>query len=173
MSDQFVGEIRIFGFNFAPVDWAACDGAIMPISQNTSLFSILGTNYGGNGSTTFGLPDLRGRAVMGPLGGVLNDPQGSSTVSLADAEMPAHSHTAYGDNSRAAATTAGGRLPARFQVTFNQSFINTDASPPPAITSLAPQAVGTSGESQPHENMQPFLVMNYCIALQGAWPQHP
>ncbi|CAJ0793762.1 hypothetical protein LMG19083_02481 [Ralstonia psammae] len=173
MSDQFVGEIRIFGFNFAPVDWAACDGAIMPISQNTPLFSILGTNYGGNGSTTFGLPDLRGRAVMGPVGGVLNDPQGSSTVSLADTEMPSHSHTAYGDNSRAASTTADGRLPARFQVTLNQSFINTDASPAPAITSLAPQAVGASGGSQPHENMQPFLVMNYCIALQGAWPQHP
>ncbi|CAJ0774523.1 MULTISPECIES: phage tail protein [Ralstonia] len=172
MSDQFLGEIRVFGFNFAPVDWAACDGAIMPISQNTALFSILGTMYGGNGTSTFGLPDLRGRAVVGTeQNGVPNELQGSSTVTLLSEEMPAHTHTAYGDNSRAASQTAAGRLPSRFQVTFNQAFIATDSSP--ALTTLSPQAVGIAGGSLPHENMQPYLVMNYCIALQGAWPTRP
>lgn len=175
MSDQFVGEIRIFGFDFAPYQWAFCDGAILPVSQNTKLYSILGSNYGGNGSTTYGLPDLRGRAVMGPVGGVLNNLQGSPTVTLTSNQLPGHTHTAYGNNSRAASKTAAGRLPARFQVTFNDAFIATTATPTPTMTTLAPQAVGTAGSSQPqpHENMQPFLVTNYCIALDGAWPAHP
>ncbi|ALF89447.1 MULTISPECIES: phage tail protein [Ralstonia solanacearum species complex] len=173
MSDQFIGEIRIFGFNFAPVDWAACDGALMPVSQNAALFAILGTTYGGTGSTTFGLPDLRGRAVMGPVGGVLNALQGTATVSLTQSEMPMHSHTAYGDNARAASPTAAGRLPARFMVAHNQSFIATDATPAPVMTTLAPQTVGAAGGGGAHENRQPYLGVNYCIALQGAWPPHP
>ncbi|MFV8631862.1 phage tail protein [Ralstonia pseudosolanacearum] len=173
MSDQFIGEIRIFGFNFAPVDWAACDGALMPISQNAALFSILGATYGGNGSTTFGLPDLRGRAVMGPVGGALNDQQGAATISLQQGEMPMHTHTAYGNNARAASTAAAGRLPARFMVAHNQSFIATEATPAPVMTTLAPQTVGPAGGSTAHENCQPYLAVNYCIALQGAWPPHP
>lgn len=171
MSDQFVGEIRIFGFNFAPLYWAACDGAIMPIAQNTELFSILGVNYGGNGTTTFGLPDLRGRAVMGPVNGALGDLQGAPTVTLTTLEMPAHSHTAYGDNARPASPAAAGRLTSRFMVPNNQAFIS--ATPTPALTTLSPQAVGVGGGNQPHENMQPYLATNYCIALQGAWPTHP
>ncbi|AXW24977.1 phage tail protein [Ralstonia solanacearum] len=170
MSDQFLGEIRLFGFNFAPVDWAACDGALMPVSQNAALFAILGTTYGGNGSTTFG---LRGRAVMGPVGGVLNDPQGAATIALTQSEMPMHTHTAYGNNARAASPAAAGRLPARFMVAHNQSFIATDATPAPVMTTLAPQTVGPAGGSTAHENRQPYLAVNYCIALQGAWPPHP
>lgn len=171
MSDQFLGEIRVFGFDFAPLDWAACDGAVMPITQNTALFSLLGNNYGGNGSTTFGLPDLRGRAAMGPVNSVLNDAQGASTVTLTINETPQHAHNAFGDNARAASPTAAGRLPSRFMAASNQSFIPTTSSP--ALTTLSPQAVGVAGGSEPHENMQPYLAMNFCIALQGAWPTRP
>ena len=173
MSDQFVGEVRLFGFNFAPVDWAACDGALMPISQNTTLFAILGATYGGNGTSTFGLPDLRGRAVMGPVGGILNDPQGDDTVTLMQSEMPMHTHTAYGDNARAGSAQAEGRLPARFMVAHNDAFVAVDATPAPAMTTLSPQTIGTAGGSTGHENRQPFLAVNYCIALQGAWPARP
>jgi len=173
MSDPFTGEIRVFGFNFPPKDWAACDGTIIPISQNPNLFSLLGNTYGGDGRTTFALPDLRGRAVMGPVGGALNDPQGSPTVTLTPAQIPAHVHTAYADNSQPASTTAAERLPARFRVTYNQAFIATNDSPTPTMTTLSPQAVGSTGDSQAHDNMQPYLVANYCICLKGNYPARP
>lgn len=173
MSDQFIGEIRIFGCNYAPLDWAACDGQLMPISQNTALFSILGTNYGGDGRQTFGLPDLRSRAVMGPVDGQVNAPQGEATVSLGISEMPNHAHTVYGDNTRSQAAQAAGHLPARFMEANNNAFIATDSTPAPVLTTLSPQAVAPAGSGQPHENRQPFQVMNYCIALQGAWPTRP
>ncbi|WP_439893441.1 phage tail protein (plasmid) [Ralstonia sp. 25C] len=173
MSDQFIGEVRLFGFNFAPVDWAACDGALMPIRQNTTLFAIIGNTYGGDGTNTFALPDLRGRAVMGPVGGILDDPQGEAAVTLLQSEMPTHTHTAYGDNARAASPEAAGRLPARFMVAHNDAFVAMDATPTPTLTTLAPQTMGTAGGSTAHENQQPFLAVNYCIALQGAWPTRP
>lgn len=173
MSDQFVGEVRLFGFNFAPVDWAACDGALMPIQQNTTLFAVIGAAYGGDGKTTFGLPDLRGRAVMGPVDGTVNDPQGDATVTLLESEMPMHTHTAYGDNARAASPEAAGRLPARFMVAHNNAFVATDATPTPTMTTLAFQTISTVGGNTAHENRQPFLAVNYCIALQGAWPTRP
>ncbi|MGM3274833.1 phage tail protein [Ralstonia sp. 24A2] len=168
MSDAFTGEIRVFGFNFPPANWAACDGTILPISQNPNLFSILGATYGGDGKTTFALPDLRGRAVMGPVGGALNALQGTPTVTLTSAEMPMHTHTAYANNSRSTATTAAGHLAARFQVANNQSYIVNN--PQPALTTLAPQAVGPTGGNLPHDNMQPYLVANYCICLSGVYP---
>ena len=173
MSDQFIGEVRLFGFNFAPVDWAACDGALLPISQNTTLFSIIGNTYGGDGRVSFGLPDLRGRAVMGPVGGILDDPQGEVAVTLLQSEMPMHTHTAYGDNARAVSPEAAGRLPARFMVAHNDAFVATDAAPAPAMTTLAFQTMGTTGGNTAHENRQPFLAVNYCIALRGAWPTRP
>lgn len=110
---------------------------------------------------------------MGPVGGALNDQQGAATISLQQGEMPMHTHTAYGNNARAASTAAAGRLPARFMVAHNQSFIATDATPAPVMTTLAPQTVGPAGGSTAHENCQPYLAVNYCIALQGAWPPHP
>lgn len=170
MSDQYVGEIRIFAGNFAPRDWATCDGQILPIQQNTQLFALLGTTYGGNGTTYFALPDLRGRAVTGPVGGVLNDPVGTATVTLTPAEMPAHNHAMYGDTARAVSSEANARLPARFMAPNNQSCIPVNASPAPVMTTLSPLAVAPAGGGEPHENMQPYTALLYCIALKGVWP---
>ncbi|WP_454766441.1 phage tail protein [Cupriavidus campinensis] len=170
MSDQFIGEIRVFGCNFAPKGWAACDGQLMLIQQNAALFSLLGTNYGGNGTTTFGLPDLRGRAVSAPVDNVLDDPRGSATVTLTPDQMPAHNHAAYADTSRAASAEASGKLAARFMEPYNQVCIDANASPAPAMTTLSPQAVAPAGGSLPHENMQPYTGLMYCIALQGEFP---
>lgn len=171
MSDQFLGEIRAFGCNYPPAGWAACDGQLLPIQQNSALFSILGTTYGGNGTTNFALPDLRGRAASGPVNGALADLRGSATVTLTESEMPAHNHLAYGDTARAASSEASGKLPARFMEPFNQSCI--PATPAPAMTTLAPTAVGVAGGSQAHDNMQPYTALLYCIALQGEFPQRP
>ncbi|WP_035059349.1 phage tail protein [Andreprevotia chitinilytica] len=168
MSDQFVGEIRIFGFNFAPYNWAFCDGQILPISQNTTLFSILGANYGGNGSVTFGLPNLQGSAIMGAETNQVGLAQGTESVALLPAEMPAHSHTAYADTARPATAPPTGHLPSRFFEAGNETYIlNT---PAPAMTTLSPLAVGIAGGSTPHENRQPFQVQNFCIALKGVFP---
>ncbi|WP_354687676.1 tail fiber protein [Cupriavidus necator] len=173
MSDQYLGEIRVFACNYPPRDWAACDGQLLPIAQNQALFSLLGTQYGGNGTTTFALPDLRGRAVTGPVNGVLNDPVGTATVTLTAAGMPAHHHTVYGDTARAVSTEASARLPARFMLPNNQSYLPTNASPAPVMTTLSPLAVAPAGESQPHQNMQPYTALMFCIALAGEFPPRP
>jgi microcystin-dependent protein len=174
MSDQFVGEIRIFGFNYAPTDWAFCDGTTIPAQQNPALFAILGKTYGGDGTTNFALPDLRGRAVMGQVAGsALNDPQGATIVTIDQSQIPKHTHTVYGDTGRTASGAPGGCLPARFTETKNNAFIATNETPAPVITQLAPQVVSPVGGGQAHENMQPYTVMNFCIALQGIWPQRP
>ncbi len=169
MADPFVAEIRIFGFNFAPVGWAFCDGQLMPISQNTALFSLLGTTYGGNGQSTFALPDLQGNVPMnfgqgpGLSDHYLGDAGGSDTVTLITTEMPAHSHAAIvslGDATE--------RQPA------NQLFASgigvAEYSNSPGTTQLAFQAVSVAGGGSPHNNLQPYLVLNFCIALQGVFP---
>ncbi|SOZ16609.1 conserved hypothetical protein [Cupriavidus taiwanensis] len=173
MSDQYLGEIRIFGCAYPPAGWAACDGQLLAIQQNSALFSLLGTQYGGNGTTNFALPDLRGRAVTGPVDNQPGNPQGTATVTLTAAEMPAHNHAVYGDTARAVSTEASARLPARFMLPNNQSCIPVNASPAPVMTTLSPQAVGTAGASQPHENMQPCTALMYCIALTGDYPPRP
>lgn len=170
MADPFVAEIRLFPFNFAPSGWAFCDGQLMPISQNTALFSLLGTTYGGDGKTTFGLPDLRGRAPMQPGQGQglslrhLGEMGGAETVTLLASEIPSHSHTILCNNGLSnsrtpgptvsIARTGGGLV---YEAAGNQ-------------TAMAAQALTPAGGSTPHTNMQPYLTVNSCIALQGVFP---
>jgi microcystin-dependent protein len=161
MSEPFLGELKIVAFNFAPRGWAFCDGQILPISQNQSLYSLLGTMYGGDGRTAFALPDLRGRAAV-HAGPTITQGQkpGQETHTLTTGEIPAHTHTAKG--STAGATTgspAGGYLAAA---------VNVYGSP--AGTTLEPSTLGPAGGGAAHNNMQPSLVLRYCIALQGLFP---
>jgi microcystin-dependent protein len=181
MSDQFVAEIRIFPFNFPPTGWAFCDGQIMPISQNTALFSLLGTTYGGDGKSTFALPDMQGNAPMQPGQGQglslrdLGEMSGVESVTLLTSEIPVHTHTA-----QAAITPATTNQPAspsglaRGQFTFQG---NSGAVPyyfaGAPDTNMGFEAVAIAGGSLPHNNMQPYLTLNFCIALQGIFPQRP
>ncbi|HZD95071.1 MAG TPA: tail fiber protein [Candidatus Sulfotelmatobacter sp.] len=171
MSDPFVAEIRIFPFNFAPRGWAFCDGQILPISQNTALFSLLGTTYGGDGKSTFALPNLQGSTPLQPGQGPglslrdLGEIGGEQNVTLLQTEMPAHIHGALGaagggennpsTNAWASGIKTGPSL-------YTPSNANN--------TSMSPQALSITGGSLPHNNMMPFLTLNFCIALQGIFP---
>ena len=171
MADPFVAEIRIFPFNFPPKGWAWCDGQLMPISQNTALFSLLGTTYGGDGKTTFALPDLQGRAPMHPGQGPglslhdLGETGGSETVTLLESEIPAHTHvmTAVSQPGDLADPT-------------NRSIARTDTGNPfqtvtnSNIVQMAAQALAPAGGDQPHNNLQPYLTFYFNIALQGVFP---
>jgi microcystin-dependent protein len=174
MADQFVGEIRIFGFNFAPTGWALCNGQLIPISQNTALFSILGTTYGGNGTSNFALPNLQGSAPLqagqGPGLSLrdLGEFGGEPTVTLLASEIPAHNHTARCFNGAGNLTSPAGNVAAMASV-GRQSENRYSASAGTA-PSMNPQAVAPAGGGQPHNNMPPYLVMNFCIALQGIFP---
>lgn len=167
MSDQFVAEIRIFGFNFPPTGWALCNGQILPISQNTALFSLLGTTYGGNGTTNFALPNLQSVFPTHPGQGPglssrsLGEFGGTENVTLASTQMPAHSHTLVGGTTaprQDAAGNAPGASPAR---AFNAG---------PASSTAIATMLDPSGGGQAHDNMDPFLALNFCIALQGIFP---
>jgi microcystin-dependent protein len=170
MADPFVAEIRIFPFNFAPQGWAWCDGQLMPLSQNTALFSLLGTTYGGNGKTNFALPDLQGSAPMHPGQGPglslhdLGETGGSETVTLLESEIPSHQHGLMCN-----AGTANRSTP------VSNSIARTSGaaaySPPPGPTAqLAPDALAPAGGDAPHNNMQPYLTFYFNIALQGVFP---
>jgi microcystin-dependent protein len=167
--DPFVAEIRIFPFNFAPKGWAFCDGQLLPLSQNTALFSLCGTIYGGDGKSNFALPDMQGNAPMHPGQGPglsihdLGETGGSETVTVLTSEMPSHSHTAT-----ASAADGTSRLPAG-QLLATGIGIGQYAAPG-ALTQLAPNALTPSGGNQPHNNMMPYLTLNFCIALQGVFP---
>ncbi len=172
MSDQFVAEIRIFGFNFPPRGWAFCNGQILPLSQNTALFSLLGTTYGGNGQSTFALPDLQGRAPMqeGQGAGLsqrfLGEEAGETAVTLLDTEMPAHTHTVMASSQGADQADPSGNVWAQAvsdQGAFN--YYNTSGPNP-----MSPLALQLAGGSLPHNNMHPYLAVNFCIALQGIFP---
>jgi microcystin-dependent protein len=173
MSDPFVAEIRIFGFNFAPTGWALCNGQILPISQNTALFSLLGTTYGGNGQSTFALPDMQANAPMHPGQGPglslhdLGETGGSEFVTLLESEMPLHNHNIATHN-----LDAGGLQNPAPAVNLAKSSqgnaYQTNASA--NLTQLAFQGLAPAGGSLPHNNMMPFLVLNFCIALQGVFP---
>jgi microcystin-dependent protein len=170
MSDQFVAEIRIFPFNFPPTGWAFCDGQLMPISQNTALFALLGTTYGGDGKSTFALPDLQGNAPMQPGQGQglslrdLGEISGTEAITLLISEIPLHTHTLTGDEDDATFKTPPNMLLAG----GNQMYTN---AAPNAIMAL--QTLSPAGGGLPHNNMQPYLTLNFCIALQGIFPQRP
>jgi microcystin-dependent protein len=168
--DPFVAEIRIFPFNFAPKGWAWCDGQLLPLSQNTALFSLLGTTYGGDGKSNFALPDLQGRAPMHPGQGPglslhdLGESGGTEAVTLLQSELPLHPHQARADTvdvgdtnipspNAVFAQSGGGTL---YQTTSNAQ--------------LAPEALTPAGGDQPHNNMQPYLTLYFNIALQGVFP---
>ena len=168
--DPFVAEIRIFPFNFAPKGWAFCDGQLLPLSQNTALFSLLGTTYGGDGKSNFALPDMQGNAPMHPGQGPglslhdLGETGGSETVSLLESEIPSHSHALMSLGAPGNRTSPVANTMAR-----------ASAGPycPPAgatIVAMSDQALPPAGGDQPHNNMQPYLTLSFCIALQGVYP---
>lgn len=166
MSEPFLGEIRTFGGNFAPKDWALCDGRLLSIAQYSALFSLLGTTYGGDGRVTFALPNLNGNAPMhwgdgpGLTPRTIGESSGSTSVTLLETEMPAHSHALVGSQSSASATTPGDNALADAPL----------YAAPPLNARMAPLAVGTIGASMPHDNMQPYLGLTFIIALQGVYP---
>jgi microcystin-dependent protein len=164
MSEPFLGEIRPFGFGFAPKGWALCNGQLLPINQNQALFALLGTMYGGDGRTTFGLPDLRGRAGMHVSPTHSQGEQGGEEgVTLSDLQLPRHTNAANCSNVTATQASPAGKFWAQDSdgnVVFNST----------GSATLASTAIGNAGSEQPHPNLQPFLVVNYCIALQGIFP---
>jgi microcystin-dependent protein len=178
MSEPFLGELRMASFNFAPRGWALCNGQLLPINQNQALFSLFGTTYGGNGQTTFGLPDLRSRAPIHFGGGFTQGQRGGEEAHvLTSNEMPAHSHTLVCNATAPASTNAvtpaaGNALGAGIGASSaGASFaMNVYAPSGGAVQSQAPQVVGNFGGSQAHENRQPFLAINWIVALQGIFP---
>ena len=169
MAEPFLSEIRIFSFNFAPKGWALCNGQLLPINQNQALFSLLGTTYGGNGQTNFALPNLRGRAsIHEGSGHTLGEAAGSSAVTVNIQQLPTHTHflsnnmAVVSDTTNATQGAPGGNNWA------NTGKVQWCTSPPNAA--MNPQAVTNVGGNQPHTNMQPYNVLNFCIALQGIFP---
>ena len=173
MADPFVAEIRIFPFNFAPRGWAWCDGQLLPLSQNTALFSLLGTTYGGDGKSTFALPNIQGSAVMHPGQGPglslhdLGEVGGSETVTLLESEIPAHSHSMNASQQDGTERTPNVNNTGQLLATgVGISQYQT----PQAQTTLNPAVVAPAGGDQPHNNMQPYLTFYFNIALQGVFP---
>jgi microcystin-dependent protein len=172
--EPFVAEVRLFACNFPPKGWAFCDGQLMPISQNTALFSLLGTYYGGDGRVTFALPDLQGsvpiQAGQGPglSDRFLGEVSGEPFVTLLQTEMPLHTHAEQALNLFAASNDPAGRLPAKpfgGGVLYDPGAAN--------LVTMNQNTLGVTGGSLPHNNTMPTLVLNYCIALQGVFPQRP
>ncbi|MBS0485539.1 MAG: phage tail protein [Proteobacteria bacterium] len=163
MDEPFLGEIRPFAFGFTPKGWASCDGQLLPIAQNAALFSLLGTMYGGDGRTTFALPDLRGRAGMHVSSvHTQGERAGQENVTLSTAQIPLHSHTVNCSNTIGNQTSPAGKFWAQ-DSDGNVVFSSTGGA------TMAAAAIGNTG-GQPHSNMQPYLVVNYCIAVQGIFP---
>lgn len=175
MADPFVAEIRIFPFNFAPKGWAFCNGQLLPLSQNTALFSLLGTIYGGDGKSNFALPNMQGNAPMHPGQGPglslhdLGEQGGSQTVTLLQSEMPSHNHSVM-------ARPTGNVPPQATPVAFAPARTNSRPYSPTTVSQngqMNQTAIGINGGSQPHNNMMPYLTANFCIALQGVFPPRP
>jgi len=171
MSQPFIGQIITAGFNFAPRGYATCDGQILSIAQNTALFSLLGTTYGGNGTSTFALPDLRGRVPIhqgqgpGLTPRTMGELSGSENVTLISSQMPAHNHTVGALSTNGNLKSPTNNIPANVQGTSTNIYSASNAD-----TTMNPQMLGITGGSQPHNNMQPYLVINFCIALVGIFP---
>jgi len=174
MADPFVAEIRIFPFTFPPKGWAFCNGQLLPISQNTALFSLLGTTYGGDGKSTFALPDLQGSAAMHPGQGSglslrdLGEIGGAESITLLVTEMPFHTHTL-----KASIEPGDNRLPSPTVAISVSTGAFAYQGGSPALEPMAPQALPPAGGSLPHNNMQPYLTLNFNIALQGVFPPRP
>jgi microcystin-dependent protein len=167
MSDPFIGELRLLPYNFAPRGWAFCSGQLLSISQNTALFSLLGTTYGGNGQTTFGLPDLRGRVPLSSGQGpglstyTLGEAAGTESVTLTAQQMPGHNHGVNASSGDATDSQPGGHFPAA---------VGTGAYAKTSDGLMNQAMTAPVGRSQPHENRQPYLTLNWCIALEGIYP---
>ena len=181
MSDPFVAEIRIFPFNFAPKGWAFCDGQLLPLSQNTALFSLLGTTYGGDGKSTFALPDMQDNAPMQPGQGqgltqrFLGEMSGSESVTLLVSEIPFHTHMLSACDADATTTNPAGQYPAKgmWDTGTAAGVIGAYSTTSPGNATMGFQALALAGGSLPHNNMQPYLTLNFCIALQGIFPARP
>ena len=173
--DPFVAEIKMFGCNFAPKGWAQCNGQLLPISQNTALFSLLGTMYGGDGKSTFALPNLQGSAALqqgqGSSGTQYYQGQqgGEQSYTLITSEMPAHTHSAKGNDGDGQFPTPGTNTWAGPGADRGLNWYN-DMTGSPATALMSPMALNVIGGSQPHNNMMPYCVVNFCIALQGVFP---
>lgn len=171
MASAFIGQISLFAGNFPPRNWAFCDGQLLSIAQNTALFSLLGTTYGGNGQTTFALPDLRGRVPMHPGNGpgltphTLGEIAGSENVTLISSQMPAHSHFVNGVASGGNQASPAGNLPA-----IESTGTSLDYSNAAANANMNAGMIGTAGGNQPHTNLQPYTCVNFIICLFGIYP---
>ncbi len=162
MAEPFLSEIRIMSFSFAPKGWALCNGQLMPINQNQALFSLLGTTFGGNGQTTFALPNLQGKTPIHPGGGhTLGESGGEQAHTLAISEIPTHAHLLNGSN-----TPSETPVPANSMLAIKANAYTA----PQNLVAMSPASIGNAGGSQAHLNMQPFLTLNFCIALQGIFP---
>jgi len=169
MATPYIGEIRMFAGNFAPGNWAFCDGSLLPISENETLFNLLGTTYGGDGQQTFALPDLRGRFPLhagssSQLSTVLGQEGGVEQITLSAAQMPVHTHVPQGTVTAATTSTAAGGTWASWP---DDAFAPPNATPP---ATMSPNALGTAGGNHAHDNMPPFLAMNFIISLFGIYP---
>ena len=162
MSTPYLGEIKIVSFNIVPKGWALCNGQLLPINQNQALFSLLGTTYGGNGQTNFALPNLQGRTPVHVGGGIILGERGGESVhTLNISELPAHTHTPVGSANQANAASPNGNL---WAAQTSGAYSST------ANTYMMPASILAAGGSQPHENMSPYLVLYFIIALQGIFP---
>jgi microcystin-dependent protein len=167
MGTPYMGELRMFGFGWPPKGWALCDGAFYPINQNQALFSLLGTTYGGNGQTTFALPDLRGRVPLHSSAIPQGANVGHETVTLAQSQMPAHTHRVIADTTQAPAADGNMPSPSRRLAASSPGDVYGAAR---NLAPMDPGFVSNVGGSQPHSNMQPFLTLSWCIAMQGIFP---
>jgi microcystin-dependent protein len=172
MSNPYVGEIRMFGGSFAPAGWMFCDGQLLPISENETLFNLIGTTYGGDGQSTFALPDLRGRVPIhmgkNPTNSItyqIAEKAGEESVTLTVQQMTLHSHAFLGTTNQASAFAPSGQVPAVTQLASTTAY-GTDNP----LVALSSQAIGPAGGSQPHENLQPYLAINFIISLFGVFP---
>lgn len=177
MSEPFVGQISVFGFNFAPLNWATCQGQIMPIAQNTALFSLLGTSYGGNGTTTFGLPNLQGNVAVGqgqlPGGSSydLGEIGGASSIAVSREQSPTHTHDFMASAAVADQDNPGANVLARPFVSGNPGSIQGQIYNNNTLDTAMNAPITPVGNGMPHDNLQPFLALTYCICLTGIFPQ--
>ena len=179
--EPFIGQICLFGFDYAPTGWALCNGQTLSIAQNSALYSLLGTRYGGDGVSSFMLPNLQGRVPLGQGTGTglspytMGEQGGNQTVTISTAQLPAHNHMLTGSGNAAAASTLNGNVLASSNgSTSGEEPVTVNAYGPAGETVNAdPSAISSTGGNQPVDVRQPYLVLNYCIALQGIWPSRP